>query len=275
MKHLITISSLLLTTALLSACGGSDSKPKPMSSSSAMMSSMAASSEMMSSVAASEMASSAASSMVSLVSVKYSVTVTNLTAGQPISPVAFALHQPEFSAFKVGMPASLGLEKIAESGDATDYLAAVSSDAMVMASGKADGGIMPGGNTMVMVDASVDPEMMSHLSLSMLAMLGNTNDGFTGLNAIKLGQLDVGQSMTLDAISYDAGTEWNAETAETVPGPAAGGEGFNAERSDANNQVTMHPGLVTKDDGKADSALTNLQKWDNPVARITITRMAP
>jgi len=207
--------------------------------------------------------------------VKYSITLTNLTAGQPLSPLALTLHKPEFSAFHVGMPASIGLEKIAESGDVSEYLAAAAADAMVLSSVKADGITMPGATSSLILSAAVAPDMMNHLSLSLLSMLVNTNDAFTGINAINLGKLMVGESMTLDTLSYDAGTEWNSETMATIPGPAANGEGFNAARDDIANQVTMHTGIVTLDDGKSDSALSNMHKWDNPVTRVTITRMAP
>jgi hypothetical protein len=37
----------------------------------------------------------------------------------------------------------------------------------------------------------------------------------------------------------------------------------------------MHPGIISKDDGLTTSALTSINRWDNPVARITITRLAP
>jgi hypothetical protein len=33
--------------------------------------------------------------------------------------------------------------------------------------------------------------------------------------------------------------------------------------------------VITRDDGKTDSVLTQLHRWDNPVAHITITRLAP
>lgn len=273
MKTIYLLSGLVLASILLSACGGSDSDSNTMSSSSSMMSSMASSSSTPASSAMSE--SSASSSMAAMIDVKYSLTLTNLTTGQPLSPLVITLHQPEFLAFHVGMPASMGLEKIAESGDATDYLAAAAADAMVFTSVNADGVTLPGASRTLMLSASVAPDMMDHLSLSLLAMLGNTNDAFTGFNAIALGKLMIGENLALDTLSYDAGTEWNSETMNTVPGPAANGEGFNAVRDDVANQVTMHTGIVTMDDGKSDSALTNMHRWDNPIARVTITRMEP
>ena len=49
-------------------------------------------------------------------------------------------------------------------------------------------------------------------------------------------------------------------------------EGFNAARNDRADQVSMHPGVVSRDDGFATSDLTNQHRFDNPVVRVRITR---
>ena len=173
------------------------------------------------------------------------------------------------------MPASLGLEKIAEAGDASDYMTATNAAAGVMMTMLADGGTPPGGMKTTLVKTSIKESDLAMLHVSVLAMLGNTNDGFTGTPSLAIGQLAIGESISMHALSYDAGTEKNTESKMTVPGPAAGGEAFNAMRDDTTNHVTMHPGIVSMDDGLATSALTHLQRWDNPTARITIKRLAP
>jgi len=73
-------------------------------------------------------------------------------------------------------------------------------------------------------------------------------------------------------MAYDAGTEANSETAATIPGPAAGGEGYNSTRDDRDT-VGGHPGVISADDGLTGSALDASHRFDNPVARITITRL--
>ena len=83
----------------------------------------------------------------------------------------------------------------------------------------------------------------------------------------------VGDAVTLRAIAYDSGTEANTETAATIPGPAGGGEGFNAARDDIADQVAMHSGVVGQDDGFATSDLTGQHRFDNPVAQVTIERI--
>ncbi|WP_277750232.1 spondin domain-containing protein [Pseudoalteromonas sp. PS5] len=73
--------------------------------------------------------------------------------------------------------------------------------------------------------------------------------------------------------AYDAGTELNTEAQGSIPGPADGGEGFNVERNDNQNMVTMHSGVVGNDDGLTSSTLTSIHKFDNPLLAITIERI--
>lgn len=281
MKHqLIGFSCIAL---MLGGCGGSDSSSKPKSSSSMAMSSImvASSTAAMSSspaTASSEMASSemASSSMAAVMTErKYSITVTNLTSGQPFSPLVYSLHYSGFSPFTIGMPATIGLEKIAESGAADDFISAARSNPDVVMVDHATGLTLPGETKMLSVTLSIDMAKSNQLLFSLVNMLGNTNDAFAGVDGAAIGALAVDQSLTLYAISYDAGTEMNTGSAATVPGPAGGGGGFNALRDDIADQVTVHPGAVTHDDGKEDSTLMQIHRWDNPVARITITRLAP
>ena len=255
---------------VLSGCGGSDSKPKNTTSSSSMaMSSMMTSSPEPSSSAM------ASSSMAAMTRLSYSVKVTNLTAAQPLSPFAYTLHTSAFKPFTIGMPASMGIEMIAESGATADYLTEARAHAAVIVADVASGMTMPGEYKEFTLTAMVPTDEGSPLYFSALSMLVNTNDALTGINSTSLDQLTIGESWTFNAPSYDAGTEKNTELQASIPGPAAGGEGFNAQRDDLANQVTMHPGVITRDDGQTESALTQIHRWDNPVARITITRLAP
>lgn len=277
MKHqLLGFSCIAL---MLGGCGGSDSSSKPKSSSSMSMSSMMAASSSVAvlssslATASSEMANSSMAAV--MTERKYSITVTNLTSGQPFSPLVYSLHYSGFSPFTIGMPATIGLEKIAESGAADDFISAARSNPDVAIADHATGLTLPGETKTLSVTLSIDMAKSNQLLFSLVNMLGNTNDAFAGVDGAAIGALAVDQSLTLNAISYDAGTEMNTESAATVPGPAGGGEGFNALRDDIADQVTVHPGAVTHDDGKTDSTLTQVHRWDNPVARITITRLAP
>lgn len=267
MKNISVILSTLLTALVLTGCGGDGKK-------NASESPMPSSSSVASSVASSTITSSSMSSS-SIATAKFSVVITNLTGGQPLSPTAIVIHKPSFKAFELGMPASVELERIAESGNSSAFLADADANKSTFTSGKASAGIPPGMTATIMLETPVMDADKTQLRLTALSMLGNTNDGFTGLNGVDISKLAAGESMTIDTISYDAGTEKNTETKETVPGPAAGGEGFNPMRDDSPSIVTMHSGIISKDDGLSTSALTSINRWDNPVARIVITRLTP
>jgi len=192
----------------------------------------------------------------------YDVTLVNLTQGQPISPAAVVLHN-EGKLWTVGESASVSLEKLAESGDNSGVLA----DAMVLSGQGGAGILLPGASETIAVSITDTEPMM----LSIAAMLVNTNDAFTGVNAMSLNNMSMGDSVSFTTSTYDAGTEKNSEMMATIPGPAAGGEGFNTERDDI-DKVAMHAGIVSKDDGLMQSALTQAERFDNPTLMVTITR---
>ncbi|MGI9283362.1 MAG: spondin domain-containing protein [Endozoicomonas sp.] len=73
--------------------------------------------------------------------------------------------------------------------------------------------------------------------------------------------------------AHHSGTEANTESAGTMPGPADNGEGFNSARDDFADEVRMHSGVVTSDDGLSGSVLTQEHRWDNPTVRVVITRV--
>lgn len=195
------------------------------------------------------------------------VTVTNLTAGQPMSPVLMALNTGA-AAWSAGGVASTALEKLAESGDASALAANL----------KAAGGLGAANGTAVLVPGAsesleVSFDANSAAMLTLAGMLVNTNDAFTGLAALPVGGLAVGGQLQRQLGAWDAGTEANDETAETIPGPAGGGEGFNATRSDALNAIRVHAGVVSADDGLATSVLKSQHWFDNPVLSVLIERI--
>lgn len=194
------------------------------------------------------------------VDVSYEVTVTNLTNSQPISPPAVVLHT-QGTLWSIGDVPSVALERIAEQGDPSEFLT------LGIISAGGDSGIAPGDSQTI----SITVQDITDAKLTIAAMLGNTNDTFSGLSAWDLSQLEVGDSWTTTSPAYDAGTEANTETAQTVPGPAASGEGFNPKRNDT-GYISMHPGVVSSDDGLTTSVLTSQHKFDNPVIRIEVKR---
>ncbi|NQZ91807.1 MAG: hypothetical protein HRT97_05615 [Moritella sp.] len=196
---------------------------------------------------------------------EYQVMVYNDTASQPLSPVLVGLHDSNVSLWTVGTAATNALELMAESGDSSELLT-LFNDYNVAVSGA--GVIGPGDSEQLTI--SVNQSNAMHLSFS--SMLVNTNDAFTGLNAIDISSLTVGDSMTYSLPAYDAGTEANNESAGTIPGPADGGEGYNVARDDVINKVSRHPGLVTQADDAA-SVLLSEHRIAGYVGRLVVTRI--
>ena len=195
----------------------------------------------------------------------YELTVSNLTHNQPLSPLAVLVHSEQTHLWSIGSAASVALEDLAEGGSNAALLALQSDDLEGSTSGQ--GLIMPGANETVTLSIS---SSVSDAYLSLVTMLVNTNDGFSGVTGFEVSDLSVGASRALTLPVYDAGTESNNELSNTIPGQM--GEGFNAERLDS-NKVSRHPGVVGDDDGYADSVLTSSHKFDNPAASLTITRL--
>jgi hypothetical protein len=194
----------------------------------------------------------------------YQVNVTNITAAQPLSPVAVVAHASG-NLWKVGEAASVELERLAEGGDNSALLAR--HDALASIGGA--GPIAPGNSEMLEITVLDTSEAL----LSFATMLVNTNDAFAGLDAYPLANLsEVGMSWTTVLPTLDAGTESNTEAAGTIPGPADGGEGYNPTRS-GRGIVYFHQGAVTADDGLSTSVLSVAHKFDNPSVRVTVTRV--
>lgn len=201
----------------------------------------------------------------------FQVTVTNLTNAQPLSPVAVIAHGDGYAVFSVGAPASAGLEELAEGGDNRALLSEADSDANVLATVSGSAPIGPAGSETITVEVLASD--LVGLRLSTGTMLVNTNDAITMLDGVVIGDLEAGDSIVARTIAYDAGTEANTELAAHIPGPAGGGEGFNAARDDLVDRVAMHIGVVGHDDGFVESSLTGQHRFDNPVAEVRVQRI--
>jgi len=200
----------------------------------------------------------------------FDVTVTNLTNAQPLSPVAVIAHQDGYSVFTIGQAATIGLETLAEGGDNSMLISEADADVSAIASASGAAPIGPAGSETVTVE--VLESELPDLRLSVSTMLVNTNDAISGLNGVDVSGLAEGDTWEGHTIVYDAGTEANNEAAGTIPGPADGGEGFNAARDDRDDRVVMHIGVITQDDGLASSVLSGQHRFDNPAVMVRIER---
>ncbi|CAH1538835.1 spondin domain-containing protein [Vibrio harveyi] len=202
-------------------------------------------------------------------SYRYTINVANLTANQPMSPLAILAHNDKYKLFEIGKSSSVELEHLAEGGSNAELLALKDSNDYVYQTLSGNGLVLPGSSDSVTF--TVDPHKAGYVSVA--SMFVNTNDAFVGETGLSLKSLAVGESYEMSMNVWDSGTELNDELAATIPGPAGGGEGFNAARNDTNDVVAFHAGVVSKDDGLANSALSANHRFLNPGAKLTITRV--
>ena len=199
----------------------------------------------------------------------YEVTVSNLTANQPLSPVVIFAHEPEYKLWTTGEAASVALEYLAEGGSNSQLIDEVEKNKHYMAHSSGHGVIASGQSETV----TISFKNTNWVRLSLASMLVNTNDAFTGLNDIEVYDIGVGKSRTFTTLAWDAGTEKNTESSDTIPGPADGGEGFNSSRVGDTNFIAVHQGVISKDDGLDSSVLNESHRFDNPISRVTIHRI--
>jgi len=187
------------------------------------------------------------------------VTVKNLTpeGSQPLSPPLFVVHSQRADVWSVGDIANHGVAAIAEDANNSPLESAVVQLPGVRNAFTGAGGPIPSGQSKtyyVQGQAGRD-------RLTLLTMLVNTNDAFTGLDSRQL----VGQGAVLYKMAYDAGSERNNELKGYIPGPCCGNPFV---RDPEGELIRMHPGITGV--GELDPAVYG---WTGPVAKITIERV--
>ncbi len=189
----------------------------------------------------------------------FSITLTNLTStgpnsGQPFSPPVFVTHDATLSLWEAGQAASPGLALIAEEGSngilVTDLQTQLGAGVSQIVTPSISP-LMPGQSLTFTVTTDATRPF-----LSSVWMLGRTNDGFAGNNALDLfGVLAPGG---FDLFAFDAGSEVNNESALFLP--ALGGTLNDPE----NGTVSLHTGIR----GDADAPAS--WNFSGAVARVTV-----
>ncbi|HYZ14452.1 MAG TPA: spondin domain-containing protein [Actinomycetota bacterium] len=213
----------------------------------------------------------------------YRVTVTNLTAGQPLTPVLFATHNASADVFTIGAPASFGVKEIAENGNLAPL--AESLEAAGRVSEVFVGGmpIVPEGlpGSALFPDSvtfEISGELGAH-RLSWVSMLICTNDGFTGLDSLKL-PAHIGDQVTAATVGYDAGTENNTEDFADIVPPCQALVGVSSGEpgTGTSNPALAEGGVIHHHDGIAGGSdlLPEVHGWDvnAPVAEVIVERIA-
>jgi hypothetical protein len=191
----------------------------------------------------------------------WQVTIQNLTppgpggpGSQPLSPPLFVVHSGRADVWSVGTIASHGVAAIAEDADNAPLASALPQLPGVRAVFTGAGGPIPSGQSRTFLVGTTGP----FDRLTVLTMLVNTNDAFTGLDALRLR----GRGTTVATMAYDAGSERNNELAAFIPGPCCN---HPFVRDPEGELIRPHEGITGR--GDLDPALYG---WADPVARFTI-----
>ncbi len=204
----------------------------------------------------------------------YQVTIANKTTGQWLTPAVVATHRQPLDVFTVGRRARFEVKEIAENGNVTPLLDLANasrfvSSVQLVPSPSGPPAIGPGAHVTFEINADDGARFLSWVS-----MLICTNDGFTGLDAVRL-PVRVGHTATFRTAAYEAGTERNTEAwADLVP-PCAqltgfgdqGGTGTSDSALAEGGVIRIHRGIT----GIAD-LVPGMHGWTNPVATVTVTR---
>jgi hypothetical protein len=215
---------------------------------------------------------------------EYEVTIENLTSGQAFSPPVIATHKDRGVFFELGQPASVGVREIAENGNNKPLLAFLEADPFDQVRRFEEGTepLVPDGRpgqSMGFEDTAIFTiRGRGSDRLSLATMLICTNDGFTGVNGLKLPGA-VGDSKSRRTKGYDAHTEVNTEDyADLVP-PCQGLIGAPPGQpmgTDKSNPDLAEGGVIARHEGiqggaDLDPAPTG-HGWTDPVARISVER---
>jgi hypothetical protein len=173
----------------------------------------------------------------------YRVTLVNLTDGQPFSPPVAATHRPGIHMFQVGRFASDELAAIAQGGDEVPMFnlfngAAGATDAIDVGAP-----LTPVGKVVGSFVDTATFEIMAESGdrLSLATMLICTNDGFLGLDAVRLPSHGA-RAFLING--YDAGREQNTDLSQHLVDPCSALGPAKLE-GDNNGNLDSGPGVST------------------------------
>jgi Spondin_N len=190
---------------------------------------------------------------------EWRVTVRNLTpaGSQPLSPPLVVVHSSRADVWSVGDIANHGVAAIAEDANNAVLESALDGFPGVRSVETVPGGPIPSGaSRSFTVESRGDANR-----LTLLTMLVNTNDAFTGLDSQRLR----GRGDSLSTRAYDAGSEKNNELKAFIPGPCCNKPFV---RDPEGEVIRMHEGITGR--GELNPAVYG---WQGAAARITIERL--
>jgi hypothetical protein len=226
---------------------------------------------------------------------RYEVTVTNLARRQVLTPTVVAVHNSDFKPlFEEGHsledladPAARPeVRPLIEEADAGPLLNVLSNDpnvrqVKILQGAQLTGGIIPfpeGRNKVILPGKSASVIIEAggrERLLSMIGMLGQTNDSFYALRNIELPRNN--DTETHYAVAYDGGTEVNNELCAFIPGAPCGSVCSPSSTPEFCDAVRARNGegfvRISEGNHGVGSLPANLWDWRNPVAKITIRRL--
>ncbi len=208
--------------------------------------------------------------------VTYEVTVTNITPGQPITPPLLVTHARDAGFFTVGHESSEQLRQLAENGDAEPLVQSMTGGEGIFDIVQGTVPLVPandpGQTDLAHSETFTISASGDHRYLSFASMLVCTNDGFAGIDSVRLPYY---HEKTVYAKAYDARTETNTEDfADMVP-PCQDAIGVSSddEGTGASNPEIAEDGVIIPHTGiMGDGDLTSTHMWSNPAVKIDIMR---
>ena len=209
----------------------------------------------------------------------YRVTITNALLGQPVAPSVIATHTDAFRLFELGpTPESgdpdydlyFGIATAAETGSPVplvDEVAAADGvwEAVALLTDRSPPILLPGESNSTTISARGNAKF-----LSAAAMLGKTNDAFYAVRSVPLPSR-VGEVTRAYADAFDAGSEANEESADTVGGADGDEPGGTTINDNGEGYIFVHAGIHgVGGEGGLDPAIYD---WRNPVVEVTIERI--
>jgi hypothetical protein len=187
---------------------------------------------------------------------RWMITITNLTPtdSQPLSPPLFVVHTDGVDVWSVGQIASHPVAAIAEDANNAPAESALAQLRGVREVFTGEGDAIPPGESRTYVVTTRG----RFNRLSVLTMLVNTNDAFTGLDGLYLR----GHGISTRTGAYDGGSELNNELIEFIPGPCCNNPFV---RDPEGELIRRHPGILGVGDLDPD-----VYGWTDPVARFMI-----
>jgi hypothetical protein len=179
-------------------------------------------------------------------------------ASQPLSPPVIAAHTPLYHVFETYKKASSELGQVAEDAVNGPLVNMLQNSEHVYS-------VVEGSEGPIFPNASQTYTIMTKIPfvrLSLVSMLVNTNDGFAGIDGIRL---PFRGTKVVYLYAYDAGTERNTELTDHIPGPCCGNP---LVRVPTNEFIKVHEGI--KGNGDLDPQVYG---WSGYVAKLTITRI--